>query len=533
MKSYPECLESIGLSVVGKFKNSNTHTKMQCLICGDKFEATPKSKMQNYKKHGMKGCPKCTHKKRYADSKEANIQQLNDMGFKLITEYTDRNCEITVINLNCGCGREFTASAGNLLNGVSFCRPCNDDEKRKRMQHWNDYRSKNALSRLSGFKHYRKHVRILSEIVYRDHKDILTENGKLKRERGGYHLDHIMPITFCYKNNIPAEVCADISNLQLMPETDNISKGKTIVSKIPKIFKPYLSSAKILSNFVNIIQSSISSDMECWKDFTFFEVPVFFSEQKLALILVSFDLYQEQNLKNKFFIRALYQKFNDMGVECIFIMEDEWLNNQDLIVDKILHILGENSSQKVYARNCDVIEITSDQKAKFLNEFHIQGNDASNINLGLVYDNELVSVMTFSKPKIFMKGASTQLDGQYELSRFSNTSKYRIVGSFSKLLSYFRKNFNFDTIYSFADLRWGSGNLYKVNGFDLVDEVTPDYSYVINGERKHRWGFRKDRLREKYPDVYKKECTEYETMLKLGYDRIWDCGKLKFELRNK
>ena len=70
---------------------------------------------------------------------------------------------------------------------------------------------------------------------------------------------------------------------------------------------------------------------------------------------------------------------------------------------KILHILGvSNYERKIFARKCYIHEISKEEKKNFLNEFHIQGNDNSNISLGL-FEKEtknLVAVMTFSQTEI-------------------------------------------------------------------------------------------------------------------------------------
>jgi hypothetical protein len=44
--------------------------------------------------------------------------------------------------------------------------------------------------------------------------------------------------------------------------------------------------------------------------------------------------------------------------------------------------------------------------------------------------------------------------------------------------------------------------------------------------RLHRFNFRKDVLLKEGFDV---KLTEWEIMKQRGYDRIWDCGSMKFE----
>ena len=46
-----------------------------------------------------------------------------------------------------------------------------------------------------------------------------------KRGKDGYHLDHIIPIIYGFKNNIPAKDIAKLSNLQMIPWKENLQKS--------------------------------------------------------------------------------------------------------------------------------------------------------------------------------------------------------------------------------------------------------------------------------------------------------------------
>ena len=41
----------------------------------------------------------------------------------------------------------------------------------------------------------------------------------------------------------------------------------------------------------------------------------------------------------------------------------------------------------------------------------------------------------------------------------------------------------------------------------------------------------KNLLKEKFPQIYSKDKTEWQIMQELGYDRIWDCGKYRYEVK--
>jgi hypothetical protein len=73
--------------------------------------------------------------------------------------------------------------------------------------------------------------------------------------------------------------------------------------------------------------------------------------------------------------------------------------------------------------------------------------------------------------------------------------------------------------------------MYHQLGFALIADNKPDYQYVINGVRKHRWNYRKDILKNTLQN-YDPNLTEYQNMENHGYYRIWDCGTLKFSIKN-
>ena len=117
--------------------------------------------------------------------------------------------------------------------------------------------------------------------------------------------------------------------------------------------------------------------------------------------------------------------------------------------------------------------------------------------------------------------------------RFCNKIGISCRGSFSKLLSHFIKNKNPDKIITYADCRFSfkSSNVYKKNGFEYVSTSKPNYFYMKNHEiRLHRFNFPKHKLVKLGHD---KSMTEWEIMKSMNYDRIWDCGHLKYEWNKK
>ena len=75
-------------------------------------------------------------------------------------------------------------------------------------------------------------------------------------------------------------------------------------------------------------------------------------------------------------------------------------------------------NSKIFARKCIIKEISSFDTNKFIFENHIQGIRQAKVKLGLFYNNELVSVMTFGAPNN---------DKNYELCQHLNVEENILI----------------------------------------------------------------------------------------------------------
>ncbi|MBC8427257.1 MAG: hypothetical protein H8D97_00005 [Proteobacteria bacterium] len=219
----------------------------------------------------------------------------------------------------------------------------------------------------------------------------------------------------------------------------------------------------------------------------------------------------------------------DKSIECYnnsirltHIFENEWINQQDIVKSRILNLLGK--SNRIFARKCKLVNVKNSTKYDFLEDNHIQGDCVSKINLGLTYEDKLVSIMTFGKSR-FNKGY------EYELLRFCNIINHTIIGGASRLLKNFIKLYNPKNIISYADLRYSDGNLYNKLGFNYLRRSHPNYWYFKGNDMKlyHRVQFQKHKLESKL-NIFDSNLTEYENMLNNGYHRIFDCGNGVYEM---
>lgn len=211
------------------------------------------------------------------------------------------------------------------------------------------------------------------------------------------------------------------------------------------------------------------------------------------------------------------------NIDLFHIWEDDWLYKQDIVKSMIINKLGKTPN-RIFARKCKIKEITNNTIIRdFLNKNHIQGFVGSKIKIGLYYNDELVSIMTFGNLRKSLGQKSEE--GSYELLRFCNKLSTSVIGGSSKLFSFFTKNYNSTEVISYSDLSRSKGNMYQKLGFELSHNSSPNYYYVIDGVRKHRFNFRKDKLIKEGFDANK---TEIQIMNERGYYRIFDCGMQKW-----
>jgi len=255
-----------------------------------------------------------------------------------------------------------------------------------------------------------------------------------------------------------------------------------------------------------------------------YEIDIYLPELKLGFEFNGVYWHNELYKSNNYHLEKT-ELSEKNGIKLIHIYEDDWIYKQDIVKSRILNILGE--SNKIYARKCEIKEINTISSKTFLDVNHIQGHVGSKIKIGLFYENELVSLMTFGSLRKSMGQKSTA--NSYELLRFCNKLNTNVVGGASKLFKYFIEKYNPIEVISYADRSWSSGHLYKILGFKLEHKTRPNYYYVIDGIRMHRFNFRKDKLIKEGFDSNK---TEHEIMLERRIYRIYDSGHLKFKFNS-
>jgi hypothetical protein len=254
------------------------------------------------------------------------------------------------------------------------------------------------------------------------------------------------------------------------------------------------------------------------------EVDIYIPELKIGIEYNGL-IWHSEKFSND--IHNIYNKmkiFNDIDIRIINIFEDEWYYKQNIVKSKLKHILGRDTSDKIYARKCIVKEISSTECKYLLDNNHIQGNDKAGYRYGLYYKNSVAAVMTFKK------GKASQNSSDWEMSRYATNTN--VVGGFDRLLKYGQNKLQFEKVVTFADLRWSdlNNNIYEKTGWTKEYTTRPNYFYVTNKEkclRVHRYNFRKSSLNDKL-ETFDPDLTEVQNCNNNGYYRLFDCGNIKY-----
>ena len=444
--------------------------------------------------------------------------------------YTNNLSKVVII---CPLHGEFEQMASKHLNG-NKCRKCGIDDIHKGRRLDNDTFIKLAIEKHGNKFDYSK-INVKGEKT--KIKIICHKHGEFEQSPR-QHLDAEEPCKKCRVNHFKHDLEKftklatlkhdGIYNYSLV-EYEQSNKHINIICPIHGTFKqlPYkhLSGqgcSKCISTKVSKIEKLLIDEF----DIDFIENDRSILEGKEIDLLyknigieVNGIYWHSEKFYNRKYHLDKSKLAESKGIQLLHFWDYEIDLKLDLVKSMINSKLG-LSNNKIYARKCSIKEITFTEAKEFLGSNHLQGSGAvGKIRLGLYYNDILVSIMTFAKPR-FNKNYD------YELIRFCNLINYSVVGGASKLLSYFRKNYK-GSIISYANRRFSNGNLYETLGFKLVNETEPSYFYAKGYNILSRNQCQKHKLKDILKD-FDNNLSEHENMLKNKYYRVYDCVNLVY-----
>ena len=256
------------------------------------------------------------------------------------------------------------------------------------------------------------------------------------------------------------------------------------------------------------------------------ELDVYIPEKKIA-IEFNGNYWHSDKYLDKYYHKDKTFNCAQKNIRLIHIFEYEWTDERKrgIIKNIIARSIGSNN-KKIYARDTVITEVDNKTYKEFCDDHHLQGYSNAETILGCYYNNELLGIISFGKPR-FNSGY------QYELIRLCWKDAITVIGGTEKLFTYFKNKYKPDSIITYTNIAKFTGNIYLKLGFKLCEVTEPNYVWTKNkfNETLSRYQTQKHKLIEQ--GLGTENQTEDEIMKSLGYLKVYDCGNLKLEWIHK
>lgn len=200
------------------------------------------------------------------------------------------------------------------------------------------------------------------------------------------------------------------------------------------------------------------------------------------------------------------------GIRLIHIWEYEWADqNMQEKIKLMLNIALGRVKNKIYARDCEIRQITNNEAKELNNKVHLQGHRNAQITYGLYYNNELVQLMSFSKTKY---NKNLLDENSWEIIRGCPGSNNIVVGGVSKLLSHFIKDYKPNKIFSYCDFNKFDGKSYEKAGMKFIGYTGPDMKWVVNN----------------FNTVINRQPSKHSELKEKAVAQLFGCGSKKYML---
>lgn len=223
-------------------------------------------------------------------------------------------------------------------------------------------------------------------------------------------------------------------------------------------------------------------------------------------------IYRHLGVSDK---HELRKRIDALPMPVVVVWQDDWLGRNSVVKRMVEHKMGLSVLPRVYARSTKVVSLDMEAN-RFLDVHHIQGAGLASVKMGLEYEDSLVAVMTLQPES-----------RTWRLDRYATSAV--VVGGFTKLLSAFIREHDPERIVTFADRTISDGRLYEQSGFTMTKLLDPDYKYIRDGQREHKFGYRLERFRRDPSLLYEDGLSESQLAELNGLPRVWDAGKQRWE----
>lgn len=157
----------------------------------------------------------------------------------------------------------------------------------------------------------------------------------------------------------------------------------------------------------------------------------------------------------------IYRDKDEKNTATCFSMQDSTIIYPWENTFKISEMMCRNE-ETIYAEDCSMLMIYKRVASKFLNKHDIYGDDKRNeLCIGLIYQGELVQVMTIGKAKDF--------NHTYQMYRICTKPRFLVIDGSRRMFEYATKNFEVNSIIAYYDPSKQFHHPYRYLGFNKID----------------------------------------------------------------
>ena len=461
----------------------STHTKLEivCKSCNSVFTQS----YRDFRQHRKYQCARCSHKengKKLSNNIEQVKSLLHPYGIELISS-TYENAHAP-LEMQCTCGNIYKQTLCDMRsivrNGrVLQCPSCAKDKRTKQQTF------------------------TISEV-----REFVSNTGcELVTEEYTKYTD---------KLTIKCRLCNELFQNSLKDFKNNATYACSTCTRNNISIKE-----KQLFDFVKTLTEDVIENDRSVLDGK--ELDILIPNHQLAIEYNGVYFHTEKFNRGRSYHKDKTDACRNKEVQLLHIFENEWVNEKTKNIWKSIICSKLGKTNKIYARNCKIVDLSSKECNIFLENNHLQGKDNSKYRFGLMHDDELVMCMTFGKSRYNNKH-------DLELYRLSTKSNVTVVGGASKLFKHAVRLFeqmNMKSIISYADKRYSIGSIYLTLNFKYDGDTPPSYYWAKQSRLYSRIKFQKHKLKDVLPE-YNPSLSETDNMHNNGYYRIWNCGHMRF-----
>ena len=173
----------------------------------------------------------------------------------------------------------------------------------------------------------------------------------------------------------------------------------------------------------------------------------------------------------------------------------------------------------IYARKCEIRQISKKEADEFIDKHHIQGKcRGTDVALAAIHEDEIYQVMTFGRSRYDKKHST-------ELLRLCTKSGYQVIGGASKLFKYATRTLGLHDVISYCDRSKFAGRVYEQLGMKLIRTTSPQEVWSKRKKKITANLLRQRGFDQLFNTNFGKGTSNELLMLEHGWLPVYDCGQ--------